>query len=587
MNGNENSEFKKIQSQANIVEIIGSYVNLESHGKNYFGVCPFHDDHSPSMSVSPDKQIYKCFVCGATGNVFNFIENYLGISFLEAVKIVADKIGVNFTIKKSAQDAKNQKYYDIMNLATMYYQNNLRTKQGEEARNYLHNRGLSDEVIKDFGIGLSLSESDSLYKLLEKKNIAKSDMQALGLIAESDRGIYDLFRNRIMFPLFSPTGKVNGYSARIYHGEDASKYINTRETVIFKKRENLYNYHLASQAARKEKFIVICEGQMDAIRIYSVGIKNVVATMGTALAKEQIDLLKKLGVKVIITMDSDNAGELATISIGEALMKEKIDIGIVRLAGKKDPDEYILTYGVEAFKDNLKNPITFPEFMDKVYRKNKNLNNPVELTNYINEMLAMLSNIGDDLLTEITLNKLSNEFHLDKELLKSRVKTQEKIEEVKVEIKSQNIEKKEKPNGKFDRAIMTMLYYMMNSTDCMRLFLHYQLKLPKNRYRLVANNLIYYFELEREIDFADYLTFTENYPELREVVKEIIKEVHVDEFNEQDMEAVLKIVKGVLDKERIKEIKEEMKTELDMNRKKRLFEEIINIKKGSVSDGRN
>lgn len=587
MNGNENSEFKKIQSQANIVEIIGSYVNLESHGKNYFGVCPFHDDHSPSMSVSPDKQIYKCFVCGATGNVFNFIENYLGISFLEAVKIVADKIGVNFTIKKSAQDAKNQKYYDIMNLATMYYQNNLRTKQGEEARNYLHNRGLSDEVIKDFGIGLSLSESDSLYKLLEKKNIAKSDMQALGLIAESDRGIYDLFRNRIMFPLFSPTGKVNGYSARIYHGEDASKYINTRETVIFKKRENLYNYHLASQAARKEKFIVICEGQMDAIRIYSVGIKNVVATMGTALAKEQIDLLKKLGVKVIITMDSDNAGELATISIGEALMKEKIDIGIVRLAGKKDPDEYILTYGVEAFKDNLKNPITFPEFMDKVYRKNKNLNNPVELTNYINEMLAMLSNIGDDLLTEITLNKLSGEFHLDKELLKSRVKTQEKIEEVKVEVKSQNIEKKEKPNGKFDRAIMTMLYYMMNSTDCMRLFLHYQLKLPKNRYRLVANNLIYYFELEREIDFADYLTFTENYPELREVVKEIIKEVHVDEFNEQDMEAVLKIVKGVLDKERIKEIKEEMKTELDMNRKKRLFEEIINIKKGSVSDGRN
>lgn len=588
MNGNEKSEFKSIQNQANIVEIIGSYINLESHGKNYFGVCPFHDDHSPSMSVSPDKQIYKCFVCGATGNVFNFIENYLGITFLEAVKIVADKVGVNFKIKQNKEDAKNQKYYDIMNLATMYYQNNLRTKQGEEAREYLHKRGLSDEVIKDFGIGLSLSEPDSLYKLLEKKNIGKADIEALGLIATGERGVYDLFRNRIMFPLFSPTGKVNGYSARIYHGEDASKYINTRETIIFKKRENLYNYHLASQAARKEKFIVICEGQMDAIRIYSVGIKNVVATMGTALAKEQIDLLKKLGVKVIITMDSDNAGELATISIGETLMKEKIDIGIVRLTGKKDPDEYILTYGVEAFRDNLKNPMSFPEFMDKVYRKNKNLNNPVELTNYINEMLAMLSNIGDDLLTEITLNKLSEEFHLDKELLMSRVKTQEKMEEVKVEVKEEvNSESLTKTNNKFNKAIMTMLYYMMNSTDCMRLFLHYQLKLPKNRYRLVANNLIYYFELEREIDFADYLTFTENYPEVCEVVKEIIKEVHVEEFNESDMEAVLNIVKGVLDKQRIKELKEEMKSELDMNKKKRLFEEIINIKKGSVSDGRN
>lgn len=587
MNNSDNSEFKRIQSQANIVEIIGSYVNLESHGKNYFGICPFHDDHSPSMSVSKDKQIYKCFVCGATGNVFNFVENYLGISFLEAVKVVADKIGINFTIRQNSQDAKNQKYYDIMNLATLYYQNNLRTKNGEDARNYLHERGLSDEVIKDFGIGLSLSESDSLYKLLEKKNISKQDMQALGLIAEGERGTYDLFRNRIMFPLFSPTGKVIGYSARIYHGEDASKYINTRETIIFKKRENLYNYHLAAQAARKEKFIVICEGQMDAIRVYSVGIKNVVATMGTALAKEQIDLLKKLGVKVIITMDSDNAGELATISIGETLMKEKIDIGIVRLTGKKDPDEYILTYGVEAFRDNLKNPISFPEFMDRVYRKNKNLSNPVELTNYINEMLSMLSNIGDGLLTEITLNKLSDEFHLDKELLMSRVKNQEKIEEIKVEEKPTALKQTEKPNTKFNKAIMTMLYYMMNSTDCMRLFMHYQLKLPKNRYRLVANNLLYYFELEREIDFADYLTFTENYPEVCEVVKEIIREVHVDEFNEKDMEAVLKVVKGVLDKERINEIKKEMKNELDMNRKKRLFEEIINIKKGSVSDGRD
>ena len=587
MNGSEASEFKKIQNQANIVEIIGSYVNLESHGKNFFGVCPFHDDHSPSMSVSKEKQIYKCFVCGATGNVFNFVENYLGVSFLEAVKIVADKVGINFNVRKSDKDAKNQKYYDIMNLATLYYQNNLRTKSGEEAREYLHNRGLNDEVIKDFGIGLSLSESDSLYKLLKKKEISTADMQALGLVAESERGIYDLFRNRIMFPLFSPTGKVNGYSARIYHGEDASKYINTRETIIFKKRENLYNYHLASQAARKEKFIVICEGQMDAIRIYSVGIKNVVATMGTALAKEQIDLLKKLGVKVIITMDSDNAGELATISIGESLMKEKIDIGIVRLTGKKDPDEYILTYGVEAFRDNLKNPISFPEFMDRVYRKNKNLNNPVELTNYVNEMLVMLQNISDDLLTEITINKIADEFHLDKDLLKSRVKTQERIEEIKVQEKKVEEEKEEKPNNKFNRALMTMLYYMMNSTDCMRLFLHYQLKLPKNRYRLVANNLIYYFELEREIDFAEYLTFTENYPEVCEVVKDIIKEVHVDEFKEEDMESLLKIVKGVLDKERIKELKEEMKTELDINRKKRLFEEIINIKKGCVSDGRN
>jgi len=584
MDGKE-SDFKRIQSHANIVEIISSYITLESHGKNYFGVCPFHDDHSPSMSVSPDRQIYKCFVCGASGNVFNFVENYLGISFLEAVKIVADKCGENFTIRESRENTKYQKYYDIMNLASMFYQNNLRTATGAEARKYLLDRGLTDEIIKDFGIGLALNENDLLYKLMSNKKIAKSDMDELGLIADGERGTYDLFRNRIIFPLYSPTGKVNGFSGRIYNSESHSKYINTKETIIFKKRENLYNYHLASQTARREKFIVICEGFMDAIRIYSVGIKNVVATMGTALAKEQIDLLKKLGVKVIITMDNDNAGELATISLAKSLMQVGVDIGIVRLTGKKDPDEYILTYGVEAFRDNLRNPLSYTDFMEKVLKRNKNLSNPNDLNQYINGMIDMIGDLKDELLIEISLNKLAEEFHLDKELLKSRVKNKETSIEVKVEQKIEKKEEIQKVNTKFNKALMTMLYYMMNDTDCMRLFLHYQLKLPKSKYRLVANNLIYYFELNRSIDFADYLTFTENYPDVCEVVKEIIKEVHISEFREDDMEAIIQIVKSILDKERIKLLQEEIKNELDVSRKKKLCEEIIEIKKGCVKNG--
>lgn len=585
MNDNANNDFTRIQSRANIVEIISSYVNLERHGKNYFGVCPFHDDHSPSMSVSEDKQIYKCFVCGASGNVFNFVANYLGISFLEAVKIVADKVGESFTIKENKEDVKNAKYYEIMNTSKLLFENNLRTKDGNEAREYLHKRGITDELIKDFGIGLSIKEGNQLYKLLSSKGVKDDDMLALGLIASGDNGIFDLFRNRIMFPLFSPSGKVNGYSGRIFHGEDASKYINTRETVIFKKRENLYNYHLASPIARKEKFIVICEGFMDAIRIYSIGIKNVVATMGTALAKEQIDLLKKLGCKVIITMDNDAAGELATVGIGKSLMQAGIDVGVVRLTGKKDPDDYILEYGATAFRENLKSPMSYTDFMDVYLRKNKNLKNPTELTQFINETINMLADLNDELLSEITINKLVDEFHLDKDLLKSRVKSREHLEEVKVEAK-EKLEKEEKLNeNKYNRALKVMLYYMMNDTDCMRLFMHYQLKLLKNRYRLVANNLIYYFELKREIDFADYLTFTENYPDVCEVVKEIIKDVSVSTFKEEDMEALIGIVKGILDKERIKELKNELKNELDVSRKKRICEEIIEIKKGCVKNG--
>ncbi len=589
MNDDNLKVFKHIQAQANIVEIIKSYIPLESHGKNYFGVCPFHDDHSPSMSVSPDKQMYKCFVCGAAGNVFNFVANFLGISFIEAVKIVADKVGAEFTLHGSGENEKNKKYYDIMNLSCLYFQNNLRTKDGLEAREYLHKRGLNDEIIKEFGIGLALPIFDSLFKLMQSRSVSISDLDALGLVAKGERGYFDLFRNRIMFPLKSPNGKVNGYSGRIYNTVvNNAKYINTKETIIFKKRENLYNYHLAAPAARQEKFIIICEGFMDAIRIYSVGIKNVVATMGTALAKEQIALLKKLGVKVIITMDNDDAGELATVSIGKELMRESIDIGVVRLTGKKDPDEYILTYGVEAFKDNIRNPITFPEFVDIHLRKNKNLKNPTELSLFINESIKVIAEYKDEILIEASLNKLAQEFHLDKELLKSRLQNQEVELNVEVEEeKPVDLGKVEKETNKFNKAFKTMLYYMMNSTDCMRLFLHYHLNLPKCKYRLVANNLIYYFELEREIDFADYLTFAEDDQKVSEVVKEILRDVRINEFNLDDMESVIKVIKEMLDKKKIEELKKEMKNELDVNRKKRLFEEIIKIKKGCVKNERD
>lgn len=588
MNDKSNNDFHRIQNRADIVEIIRSYIKLESHGKNFFGVCPFHDDHSPSMSVSPSKQIYKCFVCGASGNVFNFVENYLGVSFIEAVKIVADKVGEAFTIRESREDQRNSKYYDIMNLATLFYQNNLRTNAGKMAREYLHSRGLNDEIIKDFSIGLALPENDMLFKLLTNKKIDKKDMDALGLVADGENGTYDLFRNRIIFPLKSSTGKVNGFSGRIYNTDSQSKYVNTKETIIFKKRENLYNYHLAAPAARQEKFIVVCEGFMDAIRIYSVGIKNVIATMGTALAKEQIALLKKLNVRIIIVMDNDAAGELATVSLGQSLMKENMDIGIVRLTGKKDPDEYILTYGVEAFRDNLRNPLSYPEFMEVYLRKNRNLKNPTELTAYINDVVNMIADSNDDILIEVTINKLANEFHLDKDLLKSRLKNKELLEEVTVHEESvEKTDKEAKTTGKFNKAFKTMLYYMMNDTDAMRMFMHYHLDLPKCKYRLVSNNLLYYFELNREIDFADYLTFSEDYSEVSEVVKEVIRDVHADEFTLDDVEAVILVIKDILDKEKIKDLKREMKLELDVNRKKRLFEEIIEIKKGCVKDGRD
>ena len=357
-----NEEINNIRANANIVDIVSSYIPLTQRGKNYIGVCPFHDDHSPSMSVSPEKQIYKCFACGATGNVFTFVSEYENVSFIEGVNIVANKIGMTLSqqVYKSNISNEHKEDYEIMELTEKYFQNNLKTSAGKEALKYLHDRGISDEIIKDFGIGLSIDDNNSLISLLTKKNYDIKKLIELGLANDID---HDTFTRRITFPLWDKDGHITGFSGRIYRGEkDISKYMNTKETTIFKKGETLYNYHNAKDIAKREKYIIVVEGFMDAIRIAENGLKNVIALQGTALTTNQIDLLKKLRVKVILCLDNDNAGLIATLNNGEELVKNNIEVNVIRLTGEKDPDEYILAKGIDAFKENIKTPMTFFDF---------------------------------------------------------------------------------------------------------------------------------------------------------------------------------------------------------------------------------
>ena len=409
------TEINDIRAKANIVDIIGGYIPLTQRGKNYLCVCPFHDDHSPSMSVSAEKQIYKCFSCGETGNVFTFVSKYEGVSFIEAVAIVASKCGLKLsetTFNNNYADA-NKTEHEIMELAEKFFQNNLKTSFGEPAMAYLKNRGITDEIIKDFGIGLSLDKSDALTTLLLKKNYTKEQLLELGLINEVNGNIYDTFSRRITFPLYDKDGHIVGFSARIYRGEkDTSKYINSRETKLFKKGETLYNYHQAREVAKREKAIIVVEGFMDAIRLSNEGVKNVVALQGTAMTKNQIELLKKLRVKVILCLDNDNAGLLATVNNGEMLVKEGVLVFVIRLSGQKDPDEYILANGIQAFLDNLKKPLSFFEFKINYLKNGKDLSNSLDLAQYINDVLKDLSTSNDEILREITLNKISQVYNL-------------------------------------------------------------------------------------------------------------------------------------------------------------------------------
>ena len=585
-----NDEINTIRSNANIVDIIGSYLPLTQRGKNYLAVCPFHDDHSPSMSVSQEKQIYKCFSCGATGNVFTFVQNYENVPFIEAVSIVADKCGMKLSesVYKTNIVDNFKKEHEIMDLTEKFFQNNLKTTAGVEANKYLVERGITPEIINEFGIGLSLDNSDALYSLLTKKKYSKEQLLELGLISESSGKTYDMFTRRITFPLWDKDGNIIGFSARIYRGEkDTSKYVNSRETKLFKKGETLYNYHHARDVAKREKQIIVVEGFMDAIRLSVNGIKNVVALQGTALTKDQINLLKKLRVNVILCLDNDSAGEMATMANGEMLEKENVPISVIRLSGEKDPDEYIIANGIEAFMENIKNPITFFDFKMNYLKNNKDLNNSVDLANYINDVLKELGSSNDEILKEITLKKLSEDYGLSISVLK------EKLADIKPDVQMTPPPKKEVikeiKRDAYTISSDNILYYMMNGEEYIKNFEAKLGYLDDELRREISNIILGYFGNNKKINVADFITYVSTDADISDEIKNevmrIVNSCSVDELTMEAMDEYIDAANGILTKREIKKLKEAQKKELDEAKKVQIGIQIANLKKGSVDNG--
>ncbi len=574
-------EINRIRSNASIVDVISSYIPLTQKGKNYFGVCPFHEDHSPSMSVSEEKQIYKCFSCGATGNVFTFVENYLNLSFAESVELIASKVG--FSLSTPLQKKKESKFkeeYALMDFTLKLYQNNLNTEEGQKAIAYLKKRGLLEDTIKDFSIGLSL-DKNMLYTILRKKEYSEKTMEDLGLINKGKEDVYDVFQNRIMFPIHNLDGQVVGFTARCYLKEEAPKYLNTKETYIFKKGNILFNYHRAKDAIRLQKEVVIVEGNMDAIRLYSVGIKNVIALMGTSLTKEQIEAIKKLRSKVILMLDNDNAGETATLAIGNTLEENKISFSIVRLSGEKDPDEYIIQNGCDAMLENIKNAISFVDFKLNYFKKNKNLNEANDLAEYIKAVIDGLKNTTDAILKEVTLQKLAKDYNISYAVLKEQLGEKEIERKEKQELKV--VKEKKESQSSYDKVCSKILFYMMNAKEYVKL---YQTKLgifPTKDHRVIANEIIYYLENHKTINLADFISYAENTNVKNEILAIISNEKDMN-ITEDGMMELLSIIKKKIKKEEIKKLKEEIKSEYDINKKMALLEKIAELKKGSVEN---
>lgn len=565
-----------IQRKVNIVDVISGYLPIEQRGKNYFAICPFHDDHNPSMSISPEKQIYTCFVCGASGNVFNFVMNYEKISFVEAVAKVASIAGINLSIKaphKSRnKDDTYSKFYGMYELANKYYQNNIKTLYGKTAISYLKKRNIDESVIKEFEIGLSLNDNN-VTKLLKNKGFNEDDLIDIGICGKKDDFVYDVFRNRIMFPIHDSDNKVVGFSGRIYNGESESKYVNSKESVIFKKGKILYNYSRALNEAREKKQIIIVEGFMDVIRLYTIGIKNVVATMGTAITKEHADLIRRLSKNVILCFDGDSAGQKATISALQMLENIGLEPKIIRLEDGLDPDDYIIKKGKEKFQNHLINAMSSLQFKLYVNKEHTDFNDYKQISNYINSAAKELEKIDDKVVYELTIKNLSKETGVDIDTINSLLKN---IPKKKPELITKPLRVKK---SKYEMAEEYLIYYMLRSKEAILQYQNDVAYLTNKNLAMIAIKILDFYEKKGYINVTDFTLFLEDNDVL---INEVLRIDSFDLPDEVDVNVINDYVKtideGILNSE-IKKIKERISVESDVAKKVILLEKLATLKK--------
>ena len=570
-------EILELKHRIDIVDIVKDYVSLTKRGKNYFGICPFHDDHNPSMSVSIEKQMYKCFVCGAAGDVFHFVKDYEKISYYEAVKKVVDKAGLNVSIdiNTKSKDNTNLKFkeqYDIYDISNKLYQNNLNTSLGKTARNYLSDRNITEDMIKHFQIGLSLNDNN-ICKLLLNKGYSEDLLIKSGIAIRSNTGINDIYRNRIMFPLWDINGKTIGFSGRIYEGKDQSKYINTMETDIFKKGSLLYNYNNARESIIKDNRVIIVEGFMDVIRLYSIGITNVLASMGTAITKEQVNLIRKLTNNVILMFDGDSAGEKATLSFIEVSKDVDFDIKIIRLEEDLDPDDYIIKKGKEKMLDHLTHPLTLFDYKMKKEKSKLNLDDPENVSKFIKTVSKDLEKIDDDIVYELELKKIAKMTGVSLELITSLINREKKNKEVIIKRKVSSIKE-----NKYDKASRIIIYNMLNNNDMITYYYNNLSYLPETLDRKLASEIVLYYKKFNSFNVSDFVTYLKEDIELINRVLEIDEGKNNKILNEDEIEDYFNTIKEYQKKVQIEELKEKLKKETNDVVRKEIAKKIFDIR---------
>ncbi len=443
---------EEIRSSANIVDIISTYVALRKSGKNFIGLCPFHQEKTPSFTVSEEKQIFHCFGCHAGGNVFKFLMDYKSISFVEAVQEIAESVGIKLNYeddKISTQESELEELYEINVLAAKYFNNSLfNSEAGVAARDYLKLRNIKFQTQKIFGLGYCPNGWDNFVNYVKENKIDLEKVKLLGLIDSKDgEKYYDKFRGRIIFPIFSPNGRVIAFGGRVFQGEEnVAKYLNSPESAIYLKRKSLYGLFHSKDEIRKLNKAILVEGYMDLIALYQHGIKNVVASSGTSLTDDQVRLLSRYTKNIVVIFDADTAGMKAAMRSIEILLRQDCDVSMLSLPKGEDPDSFINEFGKEHFEEMLKTAQNFLEFQTSQYESEGMFENPTTEAEAIRELVKSAALVNDELKRGLLIRSISRKFNLREKLIETELNKfleQNKKSEVQ---KQRRIIKTGKPN---------------------------------------------------------------------------------------------------------------------------------------------
>ena len=546
------STIDRIRDQSDIVDIISEEVSLKRKGVNYFGRCPFHDEKTPSFSVSPAKQIYHCFGCGNGGNVFTFLMEFQKFTFYEAVKSLANKY--NIVIETTQEYHNNSEYsllYEVHEKATMLYQKNLFSQRGEKALKYLKERNLREDTINRFRIGFAIKSWNDLLNSLNHIGSHDSLMKS-GLFIRSEKGTFDRFRSRIMFPIFHQSGKVTAFGGRDFGDNDSAKYLNSPETALYQKSNTLYGLHVTKGVIRKLGYAILVEGYMDFLQLYQAGIEPVVSVSGTSLTKNHAIMLSKLVNKVILLYDGDAAGGNAAIRAGFIIFQIGMEAQVVRPPNDLDPDDWIIQNRFDDIKSAIENPITFLDFHMEFY--NATELKGIRLRDYLHELLLNINQISDLIIKNEFIKNIAEKFDIKEIELIQILNSKKAYNKIQIEDKNEN-------NIKFTSKIHRA------ELELTKIIMHADVQNRKNLKKLISLDLITHEFLSRIISWLysnqqfESSKLIEKFPDKteRELISKLLIDEKIKDTTEEIVNDCIRTLKSASIKNKITKLRDMIK----------------------------